>query len=107
MLTKVFYDWSKLNALKPDTKTPKNQQVEKTGNVYPQPRQRDNLTIHLKMTEVWWKCRVLPFIFIVLSVEAFEFQTQNRVVFDTYNCYWSIIQFKQLINDFANTFRRW
>ena len=59
------------------------------------------------MTEVWWKCRVLPFIFIVLSVEAFEFQTQNRVVFDTHNCYWSIIQFKQLINDFANTFRRW
>ena len=88
-------------------KPQKNQQVEKTGDVYPQPRQRDNLTIHLKMAEVWWKCRVLPFIFIVLSVEAFEFQTQNRVVFDTYNCYWSIIQFKQLINDFANTFRRW
>ena len=38
------------------------------------------------MTEVWWKCRVLPFIFIVLSAEAFEFQTQNRVVFDIYNC---------------------
>ena len=38
------------------------------------------------MTEVWWKCRVLPFIFIVLSVEAFEFQTQNWVVFDTYSC---------------------
>ena len=27
------------NAPKPDTKTPKNQQVEKTGNVYSRPRQ--------------------------------------------------------------------
>ena len=42
MLRKVFWDWSELNAPKPDTKTPKNQQVEKTGNAYPQPWQRSH-----------------------------------------------------------------
>ena len=45
VLTKVFYDWSKLNAPKLDTKTPKNQQVEKTGNVYPQPRHSATLGV--------------------------------------------------------------
>ena len=35
MLTKVFYDWSKLKAPKPDTKTSKNQQVGKRGTWTP------------------------------------------------------------------------
>ena len=45
---KVFYDGSKLKAPKPDTKTSKNQQVGKTGNVNPQPRQRCCKKIHLR-----------------------------------------------------------
>ena len=32
----------------------------------------DILIIHLKITEVWLKCRVLPFIFIVKSLQVTE-----------------------------------
>ena len=33
----------------------------------------DNLTIHLKMTEVWSKRRVLPFVFIVKNTNELDF----------------------------------
>ena len=39
ILTKVDYNKGKLSAPKPDTKTPKNQQVEKMGSMHPRPRQ--------------------------------------------------------------------
>ena len=38
MLRKVFWDWSEVNAPKPDSKTPKNQQVEKNGERVPPTR---------------------------------------------------------------------
>ena len=35
MLTEIFYNWSKLKAPKPDSKTPKIQQAEKNGERVP------------------------------------------------------------------------
>ena len=55
MLTRVHYyhDLRKLNASKPETMTLRNQQMGKTGDVYPQPKQRCHPRVSSDLLILW------------------------------------------------------
>ena len=60
----------------------------------------DNLTIHLKMTEVWSKRRVLPFVYIVKNRNELDFTLKKAKQWSRQHARYSLTQISTTVNVF-------